>query len=78
MDTQFGKQYVDTLTGIKGTCTAKASYMSGTHSSQLERVVKGKRAEDWFDNERLEEIEGGAEYVGPGKGDKIDPETPAE
>ncbi len=55
---EFGKEYRDRISGFAGTCTGKASYISGCDQALLTPKVgpDGRFEGQWFDDERLIDV----------------------
>ena len=57
---EFGKTYRDHITGFEGKCTGMCQYISGCDQVLLSPAVDekgGYRSGQWFDDERLVEVE---------------------
>ncbi|HCS40369.1 MAG TPA: hypothetical protein DIW44_12395 [Anaerolineaceae bacterium] len=52
-DIVLGKKYKDAVTGFIGTATAKAEYQFDHPSIQLESMVDGKPAREWYSLPRI-------------------------
>ena len=57
---QLGSKVRDRYTGFTGTVTCRAEYIDSKARCAVESdtLQKGKPVEQWFDEARLEEIEG--------------------
>lgn len=73
----IGKTVREKMTGLKGTVTAVAQYVTGPDRARVECVdTSGAHFERWFDLEGIEEVEAPtAERPFPGSGDPGDPGT---
>jgi hypothetical protein len=54
----LGSKVKDTVTGFEGTSTARAEYLDGRVSVQVEALRDGKPISEWFPEFRIVVVEG--------------------
>jgi hypothetical protein len=54
----LGSKVKDTVTGFEGTATARAEYLDGRVSVQVEALRDGKPISEWFPESRIVVVEG--------------------